>query len=46
MVCLKELDLTPVSASRVHPLPVAKKKEKGSLASYFGGIPNPLKPSA
>jgi hypothetical protein len=45
MVCLKELDLTPVSASRVHPMPVAKKKEKGSLAIYFSN-PDPLKPSA
>jgi phage terminase small subunit len=45
MVSLMELGLTPMSSARVHPLPAAKKKEKGGIESYFSN-PDPLKPSA
>jgi hypothetical protein len=41
--CLEQLGLTPASAARCHPLPLAKKKETGGIESYFD---NPTKPSS
>jgi len=41
--CLEQLGLTPASAGRVRPLPLAKKKDTGGIESYFN---NPTKPSA
>lgn len=37
--CLEQMGLTPASAARVRPLPLAKKKETNGIESYFDGPP-------
>ena len=46
LAILIELGLTSSSASRCHPLPVAKKKERNGLASYFSTPDKPTNPAA
>ncbi|TLY23481.1 MAG: hypothetical protein E6K66_07085 [Nitrospirae bacterium] len=45
MVYLRELGLTPVGTSRVHPLQVAKKQPRDRIPFYFSN-PDTTKPSA
>ena len=38
--CLEQLGLTLASAARCHALPVAKKRERGGIDSYFENNPS------
>jgi hypothetical protein len=39
--CLEQLGLTPASAGRVRPLPLAKKLDPAGIESYFDNPPEP-----
>lgn len=39
--CLEQLGLTPASASRVHPLPLPKKRDPDGIESYFENLTKP-----